>query len=112
MKNGAFRQPVIVPREMIKGKLTTAQPLPGNMAATLRSVMGAAATDGTAAKAMSAVSGDKGAKTGSAEVDGQSDSNSWFTGYADDLAAGSVVQSGGYGSGPAGDVVATVLNAR
>ncbi|QES51938.1 penicillin-binding protein [Streptomyces venezuelae] len=112
VKNGAFRQPVIVPREMIKGALTTAQPLPGNMAATLRSVMGAAATDGTAAKAMSAVSGDKGAKTGSAEVDGQSDSNSWFTGYADDLAAGSVVQSGGYGSGPAGDVVASVLNAR
>ncbi|MEV8537254.1 penicillin-binding transpeptidase domain-containing protein [Streptomyces sp. NPDC051211] len=112
VKNGAFRQPVIVPREMIKGELTTAQPLPGNMAATLRSVMGAAATDGTAAKAMSAVSGDKGAKTGSAEVDGQSDSNSWFTGYADDLAAGSVVQSGGYGSGPAGDVVASVLNAR
>ncbi|MFG2295941.1 penicillin-binding transpeptidase domain-containing protein [Streptomyces sp. NPDC048603] len=112
VKNGAFRQPVIVPREMIKGELTTAQPLPGNMAATLRSVMGAAATDGTAAKAMSAVSGDKGAKTGSAEVDGQSDSNSWFTGYADDLAAGSVVQSGGYGSGPAGNVVASVLNAR
>ncbi|MCJ0873114.1 penicillin-binding transpeptidase domain-containing protein [Streptomyces sp. AP-93] len=112
VKNGAFRQPVIVPRAMIKGELTTAQPLPGNMAATLRSVMGAAATDGTAAKAMSAVSGDKGAKTGSAEVDGQSDSNSWFTGYADDLAAGSVVQSGGYGSGPAGDVVASVLNAR
>lgn len=112
VKNGAFRQPVIVPRAMIKGELTTAQPLPGNMAATLRSVMGAAATDGTAAKAMSAVSGDKGAKTGSAEVDGQSDSNSWFTGYADDLAAGSVVQSGGYGSGPAGEVVASVLNAR
>lgn len=112
VKNGAFRQPVIVPREMIKGELTTAKPLPGNMAATLRSVMGAAATDGTAAKAMSAVSGDKGAKTGSAEVDGQSDSNSWFTGYADDLAAGSVVQSGGYGSGPAGEVVASVLNAR
>ncbi|MFF3215847.1 penicillin-binding transpeptidase domain-containing protein [Streptomyces sp. NPDC002886] len=112
VKNGAFRQPVILPREMIKGKLTTAQPLPGKMAATLRSLMNAAATDGTAAKAMSAVSGDKGAKTGSAEVDGQSDSNSWFTGYADDLAAGSVVQSGGYGSGPAGDVVASVLNAR
>ncbi|MFJ7158756.1 penicillin-binding transpeptidase domain-containing protein [Streptomyces sp. NPDC101118] len=112
VKNGAFRQPVIVPREMIKGELTTAQPLPENMAATLRSVMAAAATDGTAAKAMSAVSGDKGAKTGSAEVDGQSDSNSWFTGYADDLAAGSVVQSGGYGSGPAGSVVASVLNAR
>ncbi|MFJ6940399.1 penicillin-binding transpeptidase domain-containing protein [Streptomyces sp. NPDC101132] len=112
VKNGAFRQPVIVPREMIKGELTTAQPLPENMAATLRSLMAAAATDGTAAKAMSAVSGDKGAKTGSAEVDGQSDSNSWFTGYADDLAAGSVVQSGGYGSGPAGKVVASVLNAR
>ncbi|MEV0925121.1 penicillin-binding transpeptidase domain-containing protein [Streptomyces spongiicola] len=112
VKNGAFRQPVIVPREMIKGELTTARPLPGNMAAILRSLMGAAATDGTAAKAMSAVSGDKGAKTGSAEVDGQSDSNSWFTGYADDLAAGSVVQSGGYGSGPAGSVVASVLNAR
>ncbi|MFE4638150.1 penicillin-binding transpeptidase domain-containing protein [Streptomyces sp. NPDC056773] len=112
VKNGAFRQPVIVPREMIKGELATAQPLPGTMAATLRTLMGAAATDGTAAKAMSVVSGDKGAKTGSAEVDGQDDSNSWFTGYADDLAAGAVVQSGGYGSGPAGEVVASVLNAR
>ncbi|PRH80974.1 penicillin-binding protein [Streptomyces solincola] len=112
VKSGAFRQPVLVPREMIEGELTTAQPLPGTIASALRAMMATTAVDGTGAKAMSSVSGDKGAKTGSAEVDGQSDSNSWFTGYADDLAAASVVQSGGHGSGPAGTVVASVLNAR
>lgn len=62
---------------------------------------------------MSVVGGsDKGAKTGSAEIDGQGKSNSWFTGYADDLAAAAVVQSGGHGSDAAGPVVAQVLRAR
>ena len=49
------------------------------------------ATSGTAAEAMAGVSGDIGAKTGSAEVDGQKKPNAWFTAYRDDLAAAAVV---------------------
>ncbi len=55
--------------------------------------------------------GPKGAKTGSAEVDGQGTSNSWFTGYSGDLAAAAVVEAGGHGGDAAGPVVARVLKA-
>lgn len=113
VKGGVFRQPVIVPRDLDDRELATAQPLPAGMAQTLRRLMSAGATgEGTGARAMASVGGDKGAKTGSAEVDGQGDSNAWFTGYADDLAAAAVVDSGGHGGDAAGPVVARVLNAR
>ena len=69
------------------------------------------ATSGTAAAAMSGLSGDIGAKTGSAEVDGQAVSNSWFTGYRNDVTAAAMVQSGGHGGDAAGPVVAAVLRA-
>ncbi|MEU0374098.1 penicillin-binding transpeptidase domain-containing protein [Streptomyces sp. NPDC006283] len=112
VKGGVFRQPVIVPQSLDDRQLARATPLPGSMAGTLRQLMSAAATgEGTAAGAMAPVGGVKGAKTGSAEVDGQGDSNSWFTGYADDLAAAAVVDSGGHGGDAAGPVVAAVLNA-
>ncbi|MER5772419.1 penicillin-binding transpeptidase domain-containing protein [Streptomyces sp. NPDC001985] len=112
-KNGAFKQPVLVPASLDGRELATADPLPGPVASGLRDLMGASTRgEGTGRKAMAAVTGDKGAKTGSAEVDGQGKSNSWFTGYADDLAAAAVVQSGGRGGDAAGPVVAKVLNAR
>ncbi|UYQ62594.1 penicillin-binding transpeptidase domain-containing protein [Streptomyces peucetius] len=111
-KNGAFKQPVIVPQDLDGRELAEATRLPGSIAGALRQMMNATATSGTAAEAMASVGGDKGAKTGSAEVDGQGDSNSWFTGYADDLAAAAVVQAGGHGSDAAGPAVAQVLNAR
>ncbi|MFI2368509.1 penicillin-binding transpeptidase domain-containing protein [Streptomyces sp. NPDC018833] len=113
VKGGAFRQPVIVPLALDGREPATAQPLPAGMAQTLRQLMSAAATgEGTAAPAMASVSGSKGAKTGSAEVDGQGDSNAWFTGYAGNRAAAAVVDSGGHGGDAAGRVVAQVLNAR
>lgn len=113
VKNGRFKQPVIVPQSLDDRELATAQPLPSSMAASLRQMMRAATVgSGTATAAMASVGGDKGAKTGSAEVDGQGDSNSWFTGYADDLAAAAVVQAGGHGADAAGSTVAQVLNAR
>ncbi|MGW4033374.1 penicillin-binding transpeptidase domain-containing protein [Streptomyces sp. NPDC004838] len=112
VKNGAFKQPVIVPPSLDNRELADAQPLPGSMASTLRALMRASATYGTGQAAMASVSGEKGAKTGSAEVDGQGQSNSWFTGYAGDLAAAAVVQSGGHGGDAAGPVVAKVLRAR
>ncbi|TXS55566.1 penicillin-binding transpeptidase domain-containing protein [Streptomyces sp. t39] len=113
VKGGAFRQPVIVPQSLDDRTLAPTRRLPDGMAATLRQLMAAAATgEGTGARAMASVSGSKGAKTGSAEVDGQGDSNAWFTAYAGDLAAAAVVDSGGHGGDSGGDVVARVLDAR
>lgn len=112
-KNGGFKQPVIVPRALDDRELaTTSRDLSGGVWGQLRDMMRATAKWGTGATAMSGVGGDKGAKTGSAEVDGQGTSNSWFTGFADDLAAAAVVQAGGHGGDAAGPVVASVLKAR
>jgi cell division protein FtsI/penicillin-binding protein 2 len=74
-------------------------------------MMNRTATSGTAAVAMSGLSGSIGAKTGSAEVDGQAKSNSWFTGYRNDVAAAAMTQEGGHGGDAAGPIVAAVLRA-
>ncbi|NBM21136.1 penicillin-binding transpeptidase domain-containing protein [Streptomyces sp. GC420] len=111
-KQGVFKQPVIVPPSLDDRELAqAARPLSASTAQQLRDMMRLTATSGTGTKAMAPVGGDKGAKTGSAEVDGQSTSNSWFTGFSDDLAAAAVVQQGGHGGDAAGPVVAAVLNA-
>ncbi|MER5707449.1 penicillin-binding transpeptidase domain-containing protein [Streptomyces sp. NPDC002122] len=111
--NGGFLQPYLVARELDDREFAKAEPLSRGVASGLQKMMNAAATapDGTALRAMSGLSSPKGAKTGSAEVDGQNDSNSWFTGYSGDLAAAAVVQAGGHGSEAAGPVVARVLKA-
>ncbi|MEI5008464.1 penicillin-binding transpeptidase domain-containing protein [Streptomyces sp. PmtA] len=111
-KNGGFEQPVIVPRSLDGRKVATAdRQLPGAVWRQLRDMMRATAQWGSGAQAMAGVPGDKGAKTGSAEVDGQATSNSWFAGFAGDLAAAAVVQSGGHGGDAAGPLVASVLKA-
>ncbi|MFD7441004.1 penicillin-binding transpeptidase domain-containing protein [Streptomyces sp. NPDC059909] len=112
-KSGTFKQPIIVPLDLDdRERATAARSLPASVAQQLRNMMRRTATIGTGAKAMGPVGGDKGAKTGSAEVDGNATSNSWFTGFADDLAAAAVVDSGGHGGDAAGPLVAAVLNAR
>jgi cell division protein FtsI/penicillin-binding protein 2 len=58
---------------------------------------------------MAGLRGDIGAKTGSAEVDSQSKSNSWFTGYRGDVAAAAMAQDAGHGIDAAGPIVASVL---
>ncbi|GBQ03309.1 penicillin-binding protein [Streptomyces spongiicola] len=109
-KNGGFRQPVIVPRSLDGRELATAnRQLSGSVWRQLRDMMRATAQWGSGAQAMAGVPGDKGAKTGSAEVDGQATSNSWFAGFAGDLAAAAVVQAGGHGGDAAGPLVASVL---
>ncbi|MFC8229989.1 penicillin-binding transpeptidase domain-containing protein [Streptomyces sp. NPDC057287] len=111
-RNGTFRQPVIVPQSLDDRQLATAsRSLPQNVTRQLNDMMRATASWGTGRAAMASVGGDKGAKTGSAEVDGQGTSNSWFTGFSNDLAAAAVVQSGGHGGDAAGPVVAAVLRA-
>jgi hypothetical protein len=111
-RTGTFRQPVIVPQSLDDRQLATAsRSLSQNVSGQLTEMMRQTASWGTGKAAMASVGGDKGAKTGSAEVDGQGASNSWFTGFSDDLAAAAVVQSGGHGGDAAGPVVAAVLRA-
>lgn len=112
VRNGGFRQPYLVPADFDDRELTQA---PGSMdaaaAAELRGLMNTTARYGTAAEAMAGVPGDVGAKTGSAEVDGQRKPNAWFTAYRDDLAVAAVVPESGHGGEFAGPVVAEVLTA-
>ncbi|MFF8944303.1 penicillin-binding transpeptidase domain-containing protein [Streptomyces sp. NPDC014864] len=108
---GAFRQPVIVPQDLDDRELARAEGLSAGTVAQLRQMMNRTATSGTAAVAMSGLTGRIGAKTGSAEVDGQAKSNSWFTGYRDDVAAAAMTQEGGHGGDAAGPIVAAVLRA-
>lgn len=111
-KAGTFHQPIIVPQSLDNRALAqAARSLSADTASQLRQMMRLTATSGTAATAMANVGGDKGAKTGSAEVDGQENSDSWFVGYSDDLAAAALVEKGGHGGDAAGPIVAEVLRA-
>ncbi|MGW1655711.1 penicillin-binding transpeptidase domain-containing protein [Streptomyces atratus] len=111
-KNGTFRQPILVDRDLDGRPIATAsRSLSPSVSQQVTNMMRQTASWGTGKAAMASVGGDKGAKTGSAEVDGQATSNSWFTGFSNDLAAAAVVQSGGHGGDAAGPVVAAVLRA-
>ncbi|MGW1717151.1 penicillin-binding transpeptidase domain-containing protein [Streptomyces sp. NPDC002156] len=106
---GEFRQPYLVSPDLDDRELATAKGLPASTSAQLKEMMRMTATQGTAQEAMSGLSGDIGAKTGSAEVDGQAKSNSWFTGFRGDIAAAAMTQEGGHGGDAAGPIVAAVL---
>ncbi|GAA1528945.1 penicillin-binding transpeptidase domain-containing protein [Streptomyces albidochromogenes] len=113
-KAGTFRQPVIVPqsldgRTLAKASRTMSPATHSQLLRMMRQT--ATASWGTGTAAMAPVGGDKGAKTGSAEVDGQGKSNSWFAGFSDDVAAAASVESGGHGGDAAGPLVAAVLRA-
>ncbi|MEU1853485.1 penicillin-binding transpeptidase domain-containing protein [Streptomyces sp. NPDC019990] len=110
VKSGTFHQPYLVSPDADGRKLATAaRTMSAGTLSQLRELMSYTAAAGTAAEAMAGVSGDVGAKTGSAEVDGQKKPNGWFTAYRDDLAAAGVVQQGGHGGSTAGPIVAAML---
>ncbi|MFF5446922.1 penicillin-binding transpeptidase domain-containing protein [Streptomyces sp. NPDC012888] len=112
-KTGVFRQPVIVPASLDGRALATAERrMKPEVRRQLVAMMRQTATSGTAAGAMAGVGGDKGAKTGSAEVDDAASPDSWFTGYSGDVAAAAMVEGGGHGGDTAGPLVATILRAR
>lgn len=103
VKSGTFKQPYLVSPDLDKRTLATApRKMSGATASALRDLMHYTAVAGTAVKPMSGLGSDMGAKTGSAEVDGQKKPNGWFTAYRGDLAAGAVVQEGGHGGDSAG----------
>ncbi|MFI8088556.1 penicillin-binding transpeptidase domain-containing protein [Streptomyces sp. NPDC086080] len=108
---GTFRQPYLVSPDLDDRQLAQAKGLPADTAAQLKEMMRLTATQGTGQKAMAGLGGDIGAKTGSAEVDGNDTSDSWFTGFRNDVAAAAMAQQGGHGGDAAGPIVAAVLRA-
>ncbi|WP_171108224.1 MULTISPECIES: penicillin-binding transpeptidase domain-containing protein [Streptomyces] len=110
VKAGVFHQPYLVAPSVDGRSLATAsRTMSADTLAKLRELMAYTAAYGTAAEAMAGVTGDVGAKTGSAEVDGQKKPNGWFTAYRGDLAAAGVVQAAGHGGETAGPIVAALL---
>lgn len=111
-KTGAFKQPYLVAPSVDGRTLATAsRPMSETARSQLRELLRYTAAAGTAAEAMSGLGPDYGAKTGSAEVDGQKEPNGWFTAWKGDLASAGVVQQGGHGSESAGPIVAALLKA-
>lgn len=110
VKSGTFHQPYLVSPQVDGRRLAKAsRTMSAGTLSQLRELMSYTAAYGTAAEAMAGVGGDVGAKTGSAEVDGQKKPNGWFTAYRGDLAAAGVVQQGGHGGSTAGPIVAALL---
>lgn len=112
VQSGTFRQPVIVSPSLDDREIAKAsrEMKPGTKSA-LKNLMKLTAASGTAAEPMAGLSGDVGAKTGSAEVDGQKKPNAWFTAYNGDISAAAVVPASGHGSDNAGPVVRKILEA-
>ncbi|MFE7837922.1 penicillin-binding transpeptidase domain-containing protein [Streptomyces sp. NPDC057474] len=111
-KTGVFKQPYLVAPSVDGRTLATAsRPMSDTVRSQLRELLQYTAAAGTAAEAMSGLGPDYGAKTGSAEVDGQKEPNGWFTAWKGDLASAGVVQQGGHGSESAGPIVAALLKA-
>ncbi|MEU2771345.1 penicillin-binding transpeptidase domain-containing protein [Streptomyces sp. NPDC007162] len=110
VETGTFHQPYLVAPSVDNRTLAKAsRTMSAKTQSELKEVMSYTAAYGTAAKAMAGLGPDYGAKTGSAEVDGQKKPNGWFTAYKGDLAAAGVVQAGGHGGDTAGPIVAALL---
>ncbi len=111
-RSGVFRQPVLVPDSVDHRHLAVApRRLSSTVDSEIRSMMSLTARAGTAAPTIGGLSGDVGAKTGTAEVDGQTKPNSWFIAYRDDVAAAAVVPKTGDGYKYAGKIVTAILAA-
>ncbi|MCX4881345.1 MULTISPECIES: penicillin-binding transpeptidase domain-containing protein [unclassified Streptomyces] len=107
---GTFHQPYLVAPSVDNRTLAKAsRTMSSKTQAELKEVMQYTAAYGTASKAMAGLGPNYGAKTGSAEVDGQKKPNGWFTAFRGDLVAAGVVQAGGHGGDTAGPIVAALL---
>ncbi|MFI6152030.1 penicillin-binding transpeptidase domain-containing protein [Kitasatospora sp. NPDC051170] len=109
VQSGAFKQPILVPG---LPQQAAARPISPEVAGKLRAMMNATAVSGTASQVMAGITDNAGAKTGSAEVQGASTTNSWFTAFRGNLAVAAEVQGGGHGVDAAGPAVASLLKAN
>ncbi|PYC80244.1 hypothetical protein C7C46_13230 [Streptomyces tateyamensis] len=105
VQSGTFRQPILLAGQQ---QVSAPGSLPKAVAGGLRTMMAATATRGTAQEPMAGLSGQVGAKTGTAE-NGTPTPNSWFIAYRGNLAVAAEVEHGGHGAGAAGSAVAQVL---
>ncbi len=104
--SGSFRQPYLA----TGGPLATARPLPGQTDAWMKEMMRAVVTSGTAAPI--GFGPDVYAKTGTADIDGQGQPNSWLIAFepSRDVAVACLVVSAGYGAQVAGPEVKAFLD--
>jgi len=105
---GAFKQPIVVPGQ----QQLAATPLPGGVHQYLWQLMRAVTQGGgTAAGVFNGVGSAVYAKTGTADVGGQGQPNSWMVAFDPTLnvAIGCVVLNSGYGAQVAGPEVAAAL---
>ncbi|MDH6226523.1 penicillin-binding transpeptidase domain-containing protein [Streptomyces sp. MJP52] len=109
---GSFHQPYLVPPAVDGRVLAEAsRGMSSSTLGQLRELMRYTAEAGTAAGAMTGLGPSYGAKTGTAEVQGQDKPNAWFTAYRGDFAASAVVRESGHGGEHAGPLVAALLRA-
>ena len=104
--SGTFKQPILLPA----AKQATATALPANTDAQLKQLMQAVVTSGTAAS----IGFGPGvyAKTGTADIQGQEQPNSWLIAFdpAQDVAVACLVVNAGYGAQFAGPEVKAFLD--
>jgi cell division protein FtsI/penicillin-binding protein 2 len=105
--NGSFEQPYLIDGT----KQVTAKALPATTDADLRELMRAVVTEGTAAGL--GFGPTVYAKTGTADINGQGQPNSWLIAFdsAHDIAIGCLVVNAGYGAQFAGPEVKAFLDA-
>jgi hypothetical protein len=103
--SGTFRQPYLV----AGGPLVTAKPLPVTTDTWLKEMMRAVVTSGTAAPI--GFGADVYAKTGTADINGQGQPNSWLIAFepSKDVAVACLVVNAGYGAQVAGPEVRAFL---
>lgn len=103
---GSFRQPLLVPG----ARQVTAAPLPAGTDTGLKKMMRAVVTTGTAAGLR--LGPGVYAKTGTSDVDGQGQPNSWFVAFAPgkDVAVACLVLNAGFGAQVAGPEARSFLN--
>ena len=106
MSSGTFKQPILVPGT----RQVTATPLPSGTQSQLKKLMQAVVTSGTAAGI--GFGPDVYAKTGTAQIVGQEQPNSWIIAFdpARDVAVACLVVDAGYGAQFAGPEVKAFLD--
>jgi cell division protein FtsI/penicillin-binding protein 2 len=103
---GSFKQPFVVPGT----RQVTATPLPPSVDAGMKQMMRAVVTSGTAGTI--GFGPDVYAKTGTADIIGQKQPNSWFVAFdtSKDVAVACLVVDAGYGAQYAGPEVHAFLD--
>jgi cell division protein FtsI/penicillin-binding protein 2 len=104
---GSFKQPILLPGQ----QQIPATQLPAGVDGNLQTLMRDVVKYGTAST-LKGISPTLGAKTGSAETDPKSKTDSWMVAFdpTHDIAVAALVQNGGFGNSAAGPAIALMLH--